>query len=168
MRIHTSDQKTASRYVDILCGAFLVRRLPPWFENTGKRLVKAPKVYIRDSGVLHTLLGLERLEQLESHPKLGASWEGFALEQLLSWHGAEPACFWATHGGAELDLCWAEGTRRIGVECKYTSAPVLTRSMRIALEDLQLSHLYVVHPGQGRFPLADRISAIGLEDAQNL
>lgn len=153
---------TVKRYLDLLTGALLVRQLPPWFENVGKRLVKAPKVYLRDTGLLHALLGLQRMEDVESHPGLGASWEGFALETLLSWKSEPPAYFWGTHGGAELDLCWMDGPQRLGVEIKYTSSPSVTKSMRVAMEDLALDHLYVVYPGKERFGLADRITAVGL------
>ncbi|MBU0676884.1 MAG: ATP-binding protein [Verrucomicrobia bacterium] len=158
---------TIKRYLDLMCGALLVRALPPWFENVGKRLVKSPKVYIRDSGLLHALLDLERMDQLESHPKLGASWEGFALEQVLASTGDRNACFWATHAGAELDLCLMSGTRRLGIEFKYTSAPATTKSMHAALTDLKLDHLYLVHPGADRFPLSGNITAIGLADARD-
>lgn len=159
---------TVKRYLDLLTGALLVRQLPPWFENIGKRLVKAPKVYLRDSGLMHALLGLERMEDIESHPKLGASWEGVALETLLAWHGDTDAFYWGTHGGAEVDLCWMTGARRIGVEIRYTSQPAVTRSMRVAMEDLRLDRLYVVHPGSGNYPLADRIAAVGLADMQEV
>lgn len=157
---------TVRRYLDLLTGALLVRQLPPWFENVGKRLVKSPKIYLRDSGLLHALLGLQTMADVESHPVLGASWEGFALETLLAWRDEPAAYFWGTHGGAELDLCWMTGPRRIGVECKYTSSPSVTKSMRVSLADLALDHLYVVYPGRGLFPLADRITAAGLSDMQ--
>jgi hypothetical protein len=155
---------TVKRHLDLLTGALLVRQLPPWFENVGKRLVKAPKIYLRDTGLLHALLGLQTLADVESHPVLGASWEGFSLETLIAWRDEPAAYFWGTHGGAELDLCWMSGPRRLGVECKYTSSPSVTKSMRVSLEDLALDHLYVVHPGRGLFPLADRITAAGLSD----
>lgn len=159
---------TVKRYLDLLTGALLLRQLPPWYQNLGKRLVRSPKVYVRDSGLFHALLGLERMEDLEGHPKLGASWEGFALETLLEWRGDAHAFFWGTHGGAELDLCWMDGARRIGVEIKYTSAPAVTKSMRVALVDLRLDHLYVVHPGSGRFPLAEHVTAAGLADMRDI
>jgi predicted AAA+ superfamily ATPase len=159
---------TVKRYLDILTGALLVRQLPPWFESVGKRLVKAPKIYVRDSGLLHALLGLECMEDIEAHPKLGASWEGFAIETLLAWRDSPSVHFWATHGGAELDLCWMEGPRRIGVEVKYTSEPSVTKSMRVVIEDLNLNHLYVVYPGRGRFPMAERVTAVGLADMRDL
>jgi predicted AAA+ superfamily ATPase len=153
---------TVKRYLDLLTGALLVRQLPPWFQNVGKRLVKAPKVYLRDTGLLHALLGLTSLEAVESHPLLGASWEGFALETLLAWKEDSAAYFWGTHGGAELDLCWMDGPQRLGVEIKYTSSPGVSKSMRTAMQDLSLDHLYVVYPGCEQFPLADRITAVGL------
>lgn len=159
---------TVKRYLDLLTGALLIRQLHPWFENVGKRLVKSPKVYVRDSGVLHALLGLEQMEDIEGHPKLGASWEGFALETLFAWHGDTDAYFWGTHGGAELDLCWTTGLRRIGIELKYTSSPAVTKSMRVALEDLRLDQLYVVHPGEGCYSLSDRVYAAGLADMKKI
>lgn len=155
---------TINRYLDLMAGALLVRVLEPWFENMGKRLVKSPKVYVKDSGLLHQLLGLRTYEELEGHPKLGASWEGFALEQTLAtFHGGE-AYYWATHAGAELDLLLVRGPRRIGLEFKYSSAPRATKSMRIAREALRLDHLYAVHPGVDKFPLAEGITAVGLAD----
>lgn len=159
---------TVKRYLDLMTGAMLVRQIHPWYANIGKRLVKTPKVYLRDSGLLHTLLGLERMADIESHPKLGASWEGFALETLLAWRGDTDAHFWGTHGGAELDLCWMTGPRRIGVELKYTSSPTVTKSMRVSMADLALDHLYVVYPGLGRYPLAERITAAGLDDMRDI
>ena len=157
-----ASEATARRYLDILCGAFVVRQLPPWFENLGKRQVRAPKIYIRDSGVLHALLRVESFEALQGHPKLGASWEGFCVEQLVSVLGERNAHYWATHADAELDLLLLRGEKRIGVEIKYTDAPRTTKSMHIALADLRLAHLYVVHPGEKRFPMAENITAISL------
>ena len=157
------DQKTATRYVDILAGAFLVRRLPPWFENTGKRLVKAPKIYLRDSGLLHALLGLRTPAEVRSHPRLGASWEGFALEHTGSLLNAErDAYFWGTHGGAELDLLITRGGAKYGFEFKFTDAPATTKSMRVAMTDLHLKRLFVVHPGTRRFELDDNLIALPL------
>jgi predicted AAA+ superfamily ATPase len=153
------DQKTVAQYVDILTGAFLVRRLPPWFVNTGKRVVKAPKVYLRDTGVLHALLGLRDSTEVLSHPRFGYSWEGFALEQVIRFLGAErDAYFWATHGGAELDLVVSRGGRTYGFECTY--APGTTKSMRVALADLGLERLFIVYPGVRRFDLDERITAL--------
>jgi uncharacterized protein len=155
-----SAEQTARRYLDILAGAFMVRVLPPWFENLRKRQVKAPKIYLRDSGLLHTLLGLADATQLLGHPKLGASWEGFALEQLLAVLRTRDAYFWATHGGAELDLLVMVGGKRYGVEFKYADAPGTSRSMRVALEDLGLEHLWIVYPGSEAYDLDATISVL--------
>lgn len=155
---------TMKRYLDLLSGALLIRQLPPWFENVGKRLVNAPKIYFRDSGLFHALMGLERMDQLEGHPKLGASWEGFAMEQVLACCGDRQPYFWGTHGGAELDLCFTEGPHRIGIEFKYTSSPSVTKSMRMAMQDLALDHLYVLYPGSITFPLHEKITAVTLND----
>ena len=159
-----TSEPTARRYLDILCATYLVRQLPPWFENLKKRQVKAPKIYIRDSGILHALLGIPNPDSLQSHPKLGASWEGFALEQILSVTGDRGAYFWATHAGAELDLLIFYKGERLGFEFKYTEQPRTSKSMRVAEHDLQLDHLYVVHPGKQSFPLSENISATTLPD----
>ncbi|CAN5685178.1 ATP-binding protein [soil metagenome] len=150
---------TVRRYLDILTGTFMVRELAPFHENIGKRQVKAPKIYIRDSGLLHRLLGLDSMDALESHPKLGASWEGFALEETIRAHEARPeeCFFWATHGGAELDLLIEKDGRRLGFEFKRADAPRLTRSMRVALDDLKLDSLTVVAPHVPEYPLGERI-----------
>jgi predicted AAA+ superfamily ATPase len=158
-----SSEPAARRYVDILRGTYLVRQLTPWFENLAKRQVRSPKVYVRDSGILHALLGIPDHAALQGNPKVGASWEGFCLEQILRVVGDRDAYFWATHGGAELDLLLPLGAQRIGIEFKYTDRPGTTRSMRVALQDLALDHLYVVHPGAHGFPLDERISAITLQ-----
>jgi predicted AAA+ superfamily ATPase len=152
------------RYLDLLCATFVVRLLLPWSENLGKRQVRSPKVYLADSGILHALLGIRERLDLERHPKLGASWEGFALEVVVRRLGIGwPECyFWATHGGAELDLLVVRGRRRWGFEFKRTSAPVVTKSMRTALEDLRLHRLDVVHGGPHTFSLAPRIRAVAL------
>jgi predicted AAA+ superfamily ATPase len=155
---------TIRRHADVLAGALVVRELQPWFENAGKREIKSAKLYVRDSGILHSLLGAESFQALESHPKLGASWEGFVIDQLLNVAGTRDAYYWGTQSGAELDLLVMVNGKRIGVEVKYADAPRMTRSMRIALEDLQLSHLYVVHPGSARYDLGSRAEAIGLPD----
>jgi uncharacterized protein len=159
-----ASEPTARRYIDILCGTYVVRQLPPWFENLKKRQVKAPKIYIRDSGILHTLLNIPDPVALESHPKLGASWEGFAIEQILSVSGDCEAYFWATHGGAELDLLLFHKGKRIGFEFKYNEKPVASKSMHIAETDLKLDHLYAVHPGKHTFPLTENITAITLPE----
>jgi hypothetical protein len=155
---------TVKRHLDILTGALVVRQLQPWFENLGKRQVKAPKVYLRDSGLLHSLLGLETFATLESHPKLGASWEGFAMEEVLRVAGDRDAYFWATQSGAELDLLLFAGGKRLGFEFKYADAPSFTRSMRIAREDLSLDRLYVLHPGEKSYPLDDGGEVLALHD----
>lgn len=159
-----SSEPTARRYLDILSGTYVVRELPPWFENLKKRQVKAPKVYVRDSGIQHGLLGIPDRESLQAHPKLGASWEGFALEQILALTGDREAYFWATHGGAELDLLVFHRGQRIGFEFKYSDTPATTKSMHVAMADLGLEKLHVVHPGKRSFPLADRIYATTLPD----
>jgi predicted AAA+ superfamily ATPase len=163
-----SSENTARRYLDILSGAYMVRVLPPWFENLRKRQVKAPKTYLRDSGILHALLGLGDLEQVRGHPKLGASWEGFALEQLIGALETRDAYYWATHGGAELDLMVLRGGRRLGFELKYADAPGPTRSMRVALADLRLDHLWVVYPGAKAYDLDDRLSVLPVGEAVEL
>lgn len=153
---------TVNRHLDILAGAFVVRRLAPWFENVGKRQIKAPKVYVRDSGLLHALLGIEAAGALERHPKLGASWEGFAIEQILSFVDERRAWYWATQSGAELDLLLELRGRRYGAELKYTDAPRMTKSMAVALKDLALERLYVIYPGSTEYALGERITALGL------
>ncbi len=155
-----TDQKTARRYLDILAGAFMVRLLPPWFENLKKRQVKAPKLYLRDSGILHTLHGIVADHDLTGHPKLGASWEGFVVEQVLSFLPTRQAYFWSTHAGAELDLLVLLPGQRHGFEIKYADAPGVTKSMRIALEDLDLAHLWVIYPGTERYALDERITVV--------
>lgn len=159
---------TTQHYLDILTGAFMVRQLPPWHENLGKRLIKAPKVYIRDSGLFHSLMSLETAESLHAHPKFGASWEGFALEQIARRVPDRHAYFWGTHAGAELDLLILRDGRRWGFEFKVSEAPSLTKSMHIAMKDLKLQRLWVVYPGAHRFPMADRIEAIPLAQALRL
>ncbi|MFN9151261.1 MAG: ATP-binding protein [Bacteroidota bacterium] len=157
-----ATESTARHYLDILSGTFMVRQLPPWFENLKKRQIRSPKVYVRDSGLLHALLGIHDHTGLQSHPKLGASWEGFCIEQILDVCGDRSAHFWGTHGGAELDLMLLHGGRRLGFEFKYTDRPTTTKSMRVAQQDLGLDHLYVVHPGTHEFPLDTTISAVTL------
>jgi hypothetical protein len=162
-----ASENTARRYLDILAGAYMVRVLPPWFENLKKRQVKAPKIYLRDSGLLHTLLQLPELHAVLGHPKLGASWEGFVLEHLLNLVNTRDAYYWATHGGAELDLLIFKSGKRFGFELKYTDAPALTRSMHIALRDLQLDHLWVVYPGSERYALHEKVTAVPLEEVRD-
>jgi hypothetical protein len=156
---------TVQRYLDVLTETFMVRQLPPWHANLAKRQVRSPKVYLRDAGLLHTLLGVHTARDLERHPKVGASWEGFALGVVLDRLGARPgeAYFWGTHAGAELDLLVVRGSTRLGFEFKRTSAPRITPSMRTALADLQLRRLDVIHGGRETFPLGDRIRAVPLD-----
>jgi uncharacterized protein len=153
---------TVKRHLDIMTGAFVIRQLPPWYENVGKRQVKAPKVYIRDSGLLHALLGINSFAALEGHPKLGASWEGFALEQVLAITGERDAYFWTTQGLAELDLLVFINGRRIGF--KYADAPGITKSLAIARNDLQLEHVFILHPGNRSYPLDSWIDAVALRE----
>lgn len=155
---------TVRRHLDALSAALVVRVLEPWFENVGKRLVKAPKVYVRDTGLLHTLLGINNRQELEGHPKLGASWEGFVIEQILARLDSPRAYYWRTQAGAELDLLLFHGGRRIGIELKYADAPTMSRSMASALADLELNQLYVVYPGTARYTLADRVEALPLNE----
>ena len=156
------SQAIIRKKLDILTGAFAIRQLPAWYENLGKKTVKSPKIYLRDSGLLHALLDLSTFDQLQSHPKLGSSWEGFCIEQILSITGSSHAYFWATHAGAELDLFLLHNGKRIGVEVKYSDGPSTTRSMRQALEDLSLHHLYVVYPGKEDYPLDKNITVTSL------
>jgi uncharacterized protein len=151
---------TARSYLDALEQTLMIRRLAPWHANLGKRLVKSPKLYFRDSGLFHALQGIASAEQLRVHPKLGASWEGFALEEVLRVARPDEAWFYATHGGAELDLFMRHGGRKIGVEFKREDAPRLSRSMRTALEDLALDRLWVVYPGTRRYALHDHVEAL--------
>ena len=154
------SEPTVRRYLDLLTGLFMVRQLQPWHENLKKRQIKAPKVYIRDSGLLHQLLGIRTEAELFAHPKCGASWEGYAIEETLKAVQPDEAYFWATHTGAELDLLLFKDRRRFGVEVKRADAPRLTPSMRIALADLGLDALVVLYPGKVRYPLADRVEAV--------
>jgi len=156
------SEPTVRRYLDLMADVFMLRQLPPWFENLGKRQVRAPKVYVRDSGLLHALLGIKSHHELENHPKVGASWEGYAVEEVLKSFRPDEAYYWATHNGAELDLLLFKGGRRIGVECKRADAPVLTPSMRIALSDLKLDRLYVLYPGEKAYSLAKQVEVIPL------
>jgi hypothetical protein len=155
---------TVQRYLDVLTETFMVRQLPSWRENIGKRQVKAPKIYVRDSGLLHALLGLSSARDLQVHPKVGASWEGFALDAVVSRLQArqEECFFWATHSGAELDLLVIRGRRRLGFEFKRGTTPAVTRSMRTAIDDLALQALWIVHAGERGGALDRRIRALPL------
>ena len=152
------SEPTVRRYLDLLSGLYLVRQLSPWHENIGKRQVKSPKVYVRDSGLLHQLLGIRSASSLLSHPRCGASWEGFAIEETLKAVRPDEAYFWATHTGAELDLLLLKDGRRLGIEVKRADAPRVTPSMRAALHDLRIEQLVVLYPGDTTYPLGDRVT----------
>ncbi|MDO8271776.1 MAG: ATP-binding protein [Gammaproteobacteria bacterium] len=154
------NESTVRRYLDLLEGVFMVRRLQPWHENMKKRQVKSPKIYFRDSGLLHQLLGIQTGSDLQLHPRLGASWEGYVLEEILKSQQPDDAWFWATHAGAELDLLMMQKGLRIGVEIKRMDAPRLTASMRIAVDELSLDRLLVVYPGERRYALAERVETV--------
>ena len=157
---------TVRKYCDILEGTFMVRILQPWYANISKRIVKRPKLYLRDSGLFHALLSIEKHEQLFASPKLGASWEGFALECVCQALGKDDTeiYFWHTHGGAELDLYWQWGGKSWGIEFKYEDAPRMTRSMQTAIDDLQLTRLWVVYPGKASYDLAKNVKALPLSE----
>jgi predicted AAA+ superfamily ATPase len=148
------------RYLDALEGVFMVRQLQPWHENLGKRQVKAPKIYFRDSGILHQMMSIRSLRDLLTHPRMGASWEGYVIEEALRLLKPELAYFWATHNGAELDLFVIKDGKRLGIECKRVDAPRVTPSMRTAVSELKLDWLWVIYPGDKRYRLAERIEAI--------
>ena len=160
-----ASDNTIRNYLDILESTFMIRQLPPWHENISKRQVKSPKMYIRDSGIFHTLLGIEDKEALMFHPKLGPSWEGFAIESIIRFVQAGPGdCyFWSTHAGAELDLLVFEAGRRVGFEIKHTDSPRMTKSLRVAQADLKLDAVHVVYPGTEQFPLDEKVQAVGLQ-----
>ena len=158
-------ESTVRRYLDLFTSLLMVRQLQPWHENLKKRQVKAPKVYVRDSGLLHVLLGIQTESELLAHPKAGSSWEGYAVEEILKVVEPDEAYFWATHQGAELDLLLFKGGRRFGVEIKRMDAPTLTPSMRIALADLQLEQLTVVYPGKQSYELAPQVTVLPIDTA---
>ena len=158
------NESTVRRYLNWLTQTYMVRQLQPWYENVGKRQVKAPKIYFRDSGLLHALMGIRDEHGLLTHPKSGVSWEGFVLEQVLRIAQPDEAYFWATHAGAELDLLMIKYGRRMGVEIKRTDAPALTPSMRIAMHDLKLERLLVLYPGNRRYSLAQDIGVMPASD----
>lgn len=157
------DQKTARRYLDLLTDAFMIRQLQPWYANIGKRQVKSPKVYVRDSGLLHQLLGIGSNKELLSHPKVGASWEGFVIEQVIALTLPDGVYFWATHQGAEIDLLLSLSGRMYGVECKRTDAPRMTPSIRNAIEDVGLERVVVIYPGHKRYRLAEQVEVVPLQ-----
>ncbi len=160
------DIKTVQYYVGILVSTFMIRQLQPWHENLSKRQIKSHKIYFRDSGILHSLKAIETMDDLLVDPKMGASWEGFAIEEMIRLYQAKgfESYFWATQGGAELDLFMIKGNKRLGFECKYTDAPKLTKSMVIAMNDLKLTQLKVLYPGTKKYALADNIEAVPLTD----
>jgi len=157
------SESTTRRYLDLLTDAFMIRQLQPYYANLKKRQVKSPKIYVRDSGLLHHLLGIDSMKSLYSHPKVGASWEGFVIEQVLLMEPHDEAFFWATHQGAEIDLILRRGDVLYGIECKRADTPRITPSIRIALDDLKLKHVFVIYPGIQRFPLASQVEAVPLQ-----
>ena len=159
---------TSRRYLDLLVDTFMVRLLAPWTGNQGKRLVKSPKLYFRDVGLLHQLLGIRRADDLTTHPKVGASFEGFAIDAVIRRLGADrrECFFWATHQGAELDLLVVRGRTRLGFEVKHTVAPEVTKSMRVAMQDLALDRLDVIHIGKETYPLGERVRAVAFDQLQ--
>lgn len=156
------SESTARRYLDLLSGAYVIRQLQPWHENLKKRQVKSPKVFVRDSGLLHTLLSLETADALAGHPKYGASWEGFALEQVLAIAEVKDPYFWAIHSGAEVDLFFIKNGKRFGFEFRCSDAPELTRSMATAISDLSLDELFVVYPGAKKYRIGERATVVPL------
>ena len=158
------SDKTVRSYLDILTGTFMVRQLQPWYENIGKRQVKAPKIYLRDSGLLHSLLSLSGHYELMGHPRLGASWEGFAIEQILQAVRPQEAFFWSTYSGAEIDLFLFHEGKRQGFEVKFNEAPGISKSMRMTLNDLALEHLWLIYPGETRYPVDDHITVLPLSE----
>ena len=161
-RTLNTSETTARRYMDVLQDLFMVRQLQPWYENLGKRQVKTPKIYFRDTGLLHYLLGIRTEQELALHPRSGASWEGYVIEETIKAAQPEEVYFWGTHSGAELDLLLIKNGRRIGIECKRMDAPQLTLSMRTALDDLKLDQILVLYPGLHPYPIAERIMAVPL------
>ncbi len=162
------SDKTVRSYLDILTGAFMVRQLQPWYETTSKRQVRAPKIYLQDSGLLHSLLNIQDMNSLYGHPKVGASWEGYAIEQILQIIRPSEAYFWATHSGAELDLLFFHKGKRYGMEVKFNEAPEITRSMQTTLHDLKLSYLWVIYPGSEAYQVDKQISVLSLQKIPDL
>jgi predicted AAA+ superfamily ATPase len=162
------SDKTVRSYLDILSSTFMVRQLQPWFENTGKRQVRSPKIYLRDSGLLHSLLNIPDTYTLLGHPKVGASWEGYVIEQTLSILRPNETYFWATHGTAELDFLFYTNGKRYGIEVKFSEAPEITRSMHLALQVLELQHLWVIYPGEHSYPVQERITVLPLQSVDDI
>lgn len=161
------SESSARRYIDLLTELFMVRQLQPWHANLKKRQVKSPKLYLRDSGLLHHLLGIRTEKELLTHPKLGASWEGYVVEEVIRSLEPDEQYFWATHNGAEIDLILRKDGKKYGVECKRTDAPKLTPSMRTAIEQLKLSQVSVIYPGTQLYELAPRILAVPFRSVVN-
>ena len=159
---------TVRRYLDLLTGAFVLRQLQPWYENSKKRIVKSPKIYFRDTGLLHTFLRITDMRDLLSHPQLGFSWEGFVVEQLINIFGERDCFFWATHAGAEVDLLVVKGSKKYGFEIKFTETPKVTKSMKIALDDLNLTKLWIIYPGTKNISLDKKIHLLGIENLNNI
>jgi uncharacterized protein len=157
------SDKTVRGYLDILTGAFMVRQLQPWYQNLSKRQVRAPKIYLRDSGLLHSLLNIQDIHGLLGHPKVGASWEGFVIEQVVQIISPAETYFWATHNGVELDLLFFYKGKRYGVEVKFNEAPEITHSMQTASYDLDLAHLWIIYPGKESYQVEKKISVYPLE-----
>jgi predicted AAA+ superfamily ATPase len=164
-RAFGASDVTIKKYLDILTGTFMIRQLQPWHENVLKRQVKAPKIYFRDSGIFHSLLGVDGMSNLRIHPKIGASWEGFALEEVVRLYQASSAdCyFWSTYSGAEIDLLIIQKNKKIGFEFKFSDAPSITKSMQIALIDLKLDELNVIYPGDVNYALSEKIQVKSLK-----
>lgn len=160
--------KTVRSYLDILSGTFMIRQLQPWYENIGKRQVKSPKIFFTDTGILHALLNISELQSLYGYSRVGASWEGFALHQFLQIVKPAQAYFWSTYRGAEIDLFFLAQGRRYGVECKFNEAPRTSKSMHIAIQDLDLDHLWVLCPGRHRYPVDKRISVLPIHQIPEL
>jgi uncharacterized protein len=156
------SEPTVRRYLDILTGVFMIRQLSPWHANLEKRQIKAPKIYLRDTGLLHQLLGIRQDQELFSHPKCGFSWEGYAIEEILKAINPDEAYFWGAHSGAEIDLVLIKDGQMLGVECKRIDGPRLTPSMRTALADLKLKRIAVIYPGERRYALAENVEAVPL------
>jgi predicted AAA+ superfamily ATPase len=162
------SDKTVRSYLDILTGTYMVRQLQPWYENIKKRQVKAPKIYLRDSGLLHNLLNLPDMHALSSHPGIGPSWEGFCIEQILHTINPSQAYFWSTHSGAEIDLFFIRKGKRFGVEIKFSEAPKVSKSLFTAIDDLGLEHVWIVYPGKEHYPVHEKISVIPLKDIPSI
>ena len=162
------SDKTVRHYLDILAGTFMVRVLRPWYSNVGKRLVKAPKLYLKDSGIFHALQTIETMDQLQTHNKLGASWEGFAIEEAVKRLKIRDMYFWRTHNGAELDLLWHYGGASWGIEVKYGDAPRMTPSIKSCIRDLGLEHVWILYPGSESYPVDTKATALSLNDLSSI